>query len=49
MIDATRSEPECSASEMMPIEPDSTPTTSLKTMRVALEAIEAHAARALSA
>ena len=44
---AMRSEPECSASEMMAIEPDSRPATSLKTMRTEFEAIEITAARDL--
>ena len=48
MIAATRSEPECSASEMIAIEPDMMPTTSLNTMSVAFDAIETAAARDLS-
>jgi len=49
MNEAIRSEAECSASETMPIEPDSRPTTSLKTMSVEFEATDTQAARALSA
>ena len=48
MSAATRSEPECSASEMMAIDPDRMPTASLKTISVALDAIETAAARDLS-
>ena len=49
MSAATRSEPECSASEMMAMDPERMPTVSLKTMRIALDAIETAAARDLSA
>ena len=40
MIEAMRSEPECSASEMMPIDPEMSPTVSLKTISVEFETIE---------
>ncbi len=48
MSAATRSEPECSASEMIAIEPDMMPTASLNAISVALDAIETPAARDLS-
>src|SRR5665647_765401 len=48
MIAAARSEPECSASDTMAMEPDMMPTTSLKAMSAELEAMETAAARNLS-
>ena len=47
MIAATRSEPECRASEMMAMEPDMMPITSLKTISAELETMETAAARDL--
>src|SRR5674476_1171275 len=47
MIAATRSEPECSASDTMAMEPDMMPTTSLKAISAELEAMETAAARDL--
>ena len=45
---ATRSEPECSASEMMAIDPERMPTVSLNAMSAELEAMEIAAARDFS-
>ncbi|GEM_PF-5057023 len=49
MSAAARSAPECSASDMMAMEPERTPTIGLKTNRAESEAIETAAARDLSA
>ncbi len=48
MIAATRSEPECSASEMIAMDPEMMPTVSLKAMSAELDAMEIAAARAFS-
>ena len=45
---ASRSVLECRASEIMPIDPETRPTTSLNTMRAPLATIEADAAQLLS-
>src|ERR1035437_1888467 len=45
MSAATRSEPECNASEMTAIDPERMPTTSLKAMSTEFEAMETAAAR----
>src|SRR5665647_1913329 len=44
MMAATRSEPECRASEVIAIEPDMMPTTSLKAISTELETMETAAA-----
>ena len=48
MIAATRSEPECSASEMIAMDPEMMPTVSLKAMSAELDAMEIAAARDFS-